>query len=177
MAINPLTNEDLFDVVVLGGVTSPGKVKISGHDLEAKWDVKTAAGQKGATTTLKEQPPRVVTCVFTLTDEDDFDAWPAFQAQIESTINGATPKALDIYHPDLASQRITSVCQGKIGGAVHDGKGGQTRTVTFQEYFPPKKAGGTPKGSVTKTKAPDPNQAALDELAKLTKQYEKTPWG
>lgn len=175
MTVNPLDNEELFNVIVLGGATSPGTVKISGHDREAKWDVKEGSGQSGATTTLKSKPPTTFTCVFTLTDAADIAAWPAFQAACEETINGKTPKAKDIYNPDLASQKITSVCLAKMGGAVHDGKGGQTRTVVFQEYMPPKKAGGTPFGSVTKKK--DPNQDALDELARLTKQYQDTPWG
>lgn len=173
---NPVDNDDLYTSVVLGGVTSPGTVKISGHDREAKWDVKDGTGQTGATTTLKSRPPAVITCTFYLADQEDFDAWPAFQAACEETISGATPKAKDVYHPDLASQKITSVCLAKLGGAVHDGKGGQTRTVVFQEYLPARKGGGTPSGSVAKPKA-DPNQAALDELSKLTKQYQETPWG
>ena len=174
---NPIDNEELFDVISLGGIASPGILRsISGHDIEAKWDSKEASGQKGATTTLKGFPPRTITCTFYLADVEDFNAWPVFQAIIESTVNGPSPKAIEIYHPDLASQHITSVCQGKISGPQHDGKGGQTRVVTFQEYFPPKKAGGTPSGSVAKPKN-DPNQAALDELAKLTKKYEETPWG
>ena len=65
---------------------------------------------------------------------------------------------------------------GRVG-TVHDGKGGQTRVVKFLEYKPPKPAGGGPKGSKSSAKAPDPNQAALDEIAKLTAAYQQTPWG
>lgn len=181
---NPVDNEDLYEAIVLGGLRSPGRVTLSGHDRVIGWDVKKGAGQSGATTTRTSEDPAKVTCTFYLVKDDaqgidDFALWPAFLAQAKSTIAGPTPKALDVYHPDLAENDIKSVVLEKIGGVVHDGKGGQTRTLVFLEYRPPKPKGGTPKGSAAKKKtaAPDPNQAALDELARLTKQYQATPWG
>lgn len=179
MAPNPIDNEELFDSIILAGVTSPGVVKLSGHDRVIGWDVKKGAGQSGATTTRTSEDPAEVTCAFYLATIEDIDAWPAFLASARATISGKDPKAADVYHPDLAEVDIKSVVLKKIGGVVHDGKGGQTRTLVFLEYRPPKPKGGTPKGSTAKStkKAPDPNQAALDELARLTKQYQATPWG
>jgi hypothetical protein len=174
---NPVDNPDLYEAIELGGRRSPGKVELSGHDRAAKWDVKTAKGKKGGTTTLDAIAPIEFTATFTLSTVDEFDEWGAFSKIIRSTIAGTTPKAIDIYHPDLAEQDITSVVQGKIVGRKHDGKGGQVITVTFQEYLPPKPKGGTASGSKKSSKAVDPNQAALDELAALTAQYKETPWG
>jgi hypothetical protein len=175
---NPIDNEELFDAIKLGGVASPGVVKLSGHDRVIGWDVKKGAGQSGATTTRTSEDPVEFTCAFYLATAEDFAAWPAFLALARSTIAGATPKALDIYHPDLAENDIKSVVLRRVAGVVHDGKGGQTRTLVFLEYRPPKPKGGTPKGSTAKkTTAPDPNQAALDELARLTDEYQVTPWG
>jgi hypothetical protein len=172
---NPIDNEDLYNVVVLAGKPSPGVVKLSGHDRELDWDVKTGPGTKGGTTTLKGEKPIEFTASFYLADRDDFDAWPDFQALVESTVSGAKPKGLDIYHPDLARNDIRSVVKRKIGGVAHDGKGGQTIVVTFLEYRPVKPKGGTTSGS--KTKPTDPDAAALAELGALTDKYQKTPWG
>ena len=175
---NPVDNEELYNGIRLGGLgglVSPGVVTLSGHDRVIGWDVKKGAGQSGATTTRTSEDPAEVTCSFYLADQDDFDAWPEFLKLARSTVSGATPKALDIYHPDLAENDIKSVVLKKIGGVVHDGKGGQTRTLVFLEYRPPKPKGGTPKGS--KAAKVDPNQALLDELARLTQQYKATPWG
>lgn len=172
---NPIDDPDLFDVVELGGVESPGVVKITGHDRKVNWDVKAGSGQSGATTTLKDIPPVEITLTIYMADDDDFDDWPAFREQVKSTISGPKPKALEIYHPDLASQGITSVCQGTMGGIVHDGKGGRTVVIKLQEYKPPKKKTGSPSGSSSKTSAPDPNAAALAQLAALTAQYKATP--
>lgn len=174
---NPVDNEDLYQSIVLGGLSSPGVVTLSGHDRTIGWDVKKGAGQSGATTTRNSDDPAEVTCSFYLADNDDFEAWPAFLDRAKSTISGAKPVALDVYHPDLAENDIKSVVLKKIGGVVHDKKGGQTRMLVLLEYRPPKPAGGTPSGSSkTAAKGPDPNQAALDELAKLTAQYKSTPW-
>lgn len=182
---NIIENEELYESIVLAGVRSPGSVKLAGHERKVGWDVKTAPGQKGASMTRKSEEPVEFTATFYLVKDDgqgidDFADWPAFADLINSTVSGADPKALDIYHPDLAEQGITSVVKSKIGGRQYDGKGGCTIVVTFTEYFPPKPAGGSPSGSKSKKpdpKKPDPDQAALDEIAKLTAKYQATPWG
>lgn len=175
---NPVDDEDLYDAIELAGVRSPGVVTLSGHDRVIGWDVKKGPGQAGATTTRTSEDPAEVTCSFYLATREDFEAWPDFLDLAQSSISGATPKALDTYHPDLDENGIRSFVLKKIGGVVHDKKGGQTRTLVFLEYKPPKPKGGTPKGSKTSSaKVVDPNQAALDELAKLTDQYQRTPWG
>ena len=179
---NPLDDPELFDVFVLGGKTSPGIIKeISGHDSKVNWDVKAGSGQSGASTTLKDIPLRAVKVVLFLSDEEDFAAWDEFRPTIESTVTGTTPKALDVYHPDLAANGITSVVQALISGPKHDGKGGQTYTIELQEYRPPKPKSGSPAGSSANgkraTDKTDPNAAANAELAALTAQYAATPWG
>ncbi len=62
-----------------------------------------------------------------------------------------------------------------MGAPAHDGKGGQTIVVKFQEYKPPKPKTGTPIGAVKK--GPDPDAAAKQELADLVAKNEATPWG
>ncbi len=175
--INPLDFEDNYNKVIVAGVRSPGVVKLSGHDRKIGWDVKKATGQKGATMTRTGEDPVEFTASFYLADIEDFEQWPAFDGLLRSSVSDSTPKALDIYHPDLVVNRIVSVVLSSFAGVVHDGKGGQTVTVKLMEYRPPQKASGSPTGSKAKPKTVDPNQAALDELARLTKQYEATPWG
>lgn len=172
---NPIT-DDLFETVVLGGVESPGVCKLSGHDRKVDWDVKAANGQIGASTTLKGVPLVEFTLTLFLADEDDFNDWPPFRTQLLSTIAGSKPKALEVEHPDLAANNITSVVLSSIGGVQHDGKGGRTIVIKLQEYKPPKKKGGSPTGSGLKAGDGDPNAAAKSEIAQLTAQYKATPW-
>ncbi len=182
--INPLDHPDVYDSIILAGVRSPGKVTLSGHDRKVGWDIKKGPGQSGATMTRTSEDPIEFTATFYLVrDEsqsvDDLERWPAFLGLIDSTVSGATPKALDIYHPDLVAQRISSVVKGTVMGTVHDGKGGQTVAVRFIEYRPPAPKKGSPSGSKTapkKASGPDPNAAALAELEALTKKYQDT-WG
>lgn len=173
---NPIDDEDLFDVIELGGVTSPGQVvSISGHERKINWDVKEGQGQSGASSTLKSIPLRTFTVTIFLADGDDLSPWPAWRGLCLSTITGPKPKALDIYHPDLAVVGIKSAVLASLGGPQHDGKGGQTVAIVFQEYAPPKPKGGTATGS--KAKGPDPNAAANKELAELVATNAATPWG
>jgi|ERR1700722_4305367 len=178
--VNVFDNEDLYDVILLAGQVSPGKVTLSGHDRKIDWDIKSGPNLDGASMTLKKIPPVEFTASFYLVKDyangiDDFAAWPAFQKVIDSSIQGTTPKALDCYHPDLAANGIRSVVKAMVGGLVYDGKGGATVSVKFQEYKAPKPKSGSPMGS--KTGGPDPNADVKAQLSALTTEYQKTPWG
>lgn len=180
---NVIDDEELYNVIVLGGVTSPGKVTLSGHDRKVTWDVKSGPSLKGATTTLKSIDPIEFTASFYLVKDDsqgvdDFADWEVFVQIINGTVQGKIPKALDIYHPDLAANDIKSVVKAQVGGMTYDGKGGGNIAVKFQEYLPKKKQGGTPSGSGKPgPPPPDPNQDAKDALAQALQAYQDTPWG
>lgn len=174
---NPIDDELLYTDFTLGQSASPGYIKsISGHDSKVNWDVKAGTGQSGASVTLKDIPLRTVKIEIFLSDEEDYAAWDDFREVIESTVAGTTPKALEIYHPELAAVGITSVVKSNISGPKYDGKGGATYTIELQEYRPPKPKSGSPSGA-KKATANDPNAAANAELAALTAQYQNTPWG
>ena len=179
MTINVFDNEELYNVISLNGVTSPGKVTLSGHDRVVNWDVQAGPFLNGATTRFKSMPPIMFTASFYLVKDpsqgvDDFALWPAFAKLINSTIsNPRAPKALDIYHPDLSENDIKSVVKATIGGRTYDGKGGCTIAVKFQEYRPPRRWEGAP----TSKPANDPNAALKAEVDRLTSQYKATPWG
>lgn len=177
---NVIDNEELYNVVVLGGVKSPGKVTLSGHDRVVNWDVKSGPSIDGGRTTLTAIPPIQFTASFYLVKDpaqgiDDMSAWPAFLRIINSTTSGPKPVAKDIYHPDLAENDIRSVVKASVGGATYDGKGGRTVVVKFQEYRVPRDKGGTPAGA--QTGGTDPNADVKARNAALRNQYQATPWG
>jgi hypothetical protein len=170
-ALSPARDHEIFDALDFGGWLSPGVVRLSGHDREQSIDIKDASGQKGATTTWKGTKVASFTATFSLVfnaaDElDDFGAWDLWVARLWNTIpprSGKKPAAVDVYHPDLARNEIKSVIVKKIGGLIHDGKGGATVAVEFQEYFPPKPVQtGAPAG--TKSKAEKDAAAIADAM-------------
>jgi len=173
---NPVDNEDLYMSIVLGGVRSPGQVTLSGHDRNQQWDIKQADGHGGASTTWKGENVAQFTATFSLVNDpstgiNEFALWEEFVAVIRSMLPpGGKPKALDVYHPDLAANDIKSVCQASIGGMQHDGRGGATVVVKFLEYRPPKPKSGSPNGSKSKTAKADPNADLKKQIDDLTKQ-------
>jgi hypothetical protein len=190
--VNILDNESLYNVVVLGGVTSPGKVVLSGHDRVAKWDTQLGPFMVGARTIFKGSPPVQFKAVFSLLRDlsqgiDDFATWPAFRRLIESTLQPATQatpisqqqqpgvliKALPIYHPALSANGITAVTMARIGGEIYDGKGGMVVEVELQQYKAPRLFGGA---AVVKPKV-DPNQDLEDTIKALKDRALATPWG
>ena len=183
--MNPHEYSELYDSILLAGVLSPGVVKLSGHKRSEKWDVKDGDGQDGASTTRKGRVPTAFTATFALVVDpaagvDEFVEWDGFLEVLRTPVSGKDPKALDIYHPDLAELEITSVVVQDIGGKVHDGKGGATVTVTFLPYSPPKKKpAANPSGSKgSKGGKEDPNDplvVARKELEGLLNESNNAP--
>lgn len=171
--------EDL-DYLVLGQLyISPGLLTLSGHDRVKNWDVQAAKGTTGASSKLNGDPIGKFKATFYLAHDrladdgtNDFDNWETFQRILEGLVNGPTPTAIPIYHPDLARNKFTEVSVSSIGGMVHDGRGGATVTVEFIEFKPPKPkpaagAKAKPGAGTGKASKPDPNAAAKAELQAL----------
>jgi hypothetical protein len=174
---NILDNESLYNVIVFGGLVSPGQVTLSGHDRKIAYDVRWGPYLNGSRVALKGVPPVEFTAEFFLLRDtsqgiDDFAKWPAFSAKLMSTI-GRPPKALPIYHPDLLASDIKSAVLAKLGGMTYDSKGGARIRVEFQECRIVKASGGvpTPKPDV------DPNADIKARIDALTKQYAATGFG
>lgn len=190
-AIHPYYFPELFQSIWLGTMQSPGVVTLSGHDRNKAWDNQAAKGSEGASSKLNGDPIGEFQASFYLAgDEDDeggavgsndFDRWDLFQLVVESTFKGPEPKALPIFHPDLARNGFTEVVAASVGGLVRDSRGGATVLVKFQEYKPPKpkpvvkpksKGTGASPGAANaaKVEKPDPNAAAKRELAGLVEE-------
>jgi hypothetical protein len=153
--IDPREFPEIYDFIVLGESISPGKVTLTGHERAQSWDTEKAKGQTGATSTYNGEGVGQFQASFYLASPEQQLAWPAFKRVIESTTSGAEPKALPVYHPDLAENRFTEVCNAGIGGAARDSRGGVTYTVKFIEYRPPK-----PKPTSTAAAAPNTDAGA-----------------
>lgn len=142
VVISPFATPELYDKYLLAGVRSPGVVAFTGHDRAENWDIKDAAGNAGAVSARKGNAPIEFTATHSLVIDpiagvDQEAEWDEFAKIIEGTISGATPKAVDIFHPDLARVGIKSVVKKRIGGFVRDGLGGVTVVVAYLEYKPP----------------------------------------
>ncbi len=175
--MNPYDNAANYTSIVLGSTRSPGKVTLSGHDRTNKWDVKEPKGSTGATSVLNGEAVGSFEATFYLADAAEVDAWESFQRLIESTTSGPEPVALPVYHPDLARNRYTEVCNGGVGGLVYDRFGGATVKVKFQEHRPPKpkpaaRATAAPNGTTgaNATQPYDPNREARAELGRLLEE-------
>src|SRR5690606_10891447 len=129
-------------------------------------------GQTGAVTVNRGPANGGFTATFYLADETDVAGWDSFSALIASTVEGPKPKALSVYHPDLARNKITDVVVESLGILNHDGKGGANVTVKFLDFRPPKPkpAKKAAAGAPAKRERLDPNAARKAELAALLEQ-------
>lgn len=170
--MNPLEFSEILDVIEFNGVQSPGICTLSGHQRAYKWDVKSADGSGGASTTFKGEEIADFKATFTLcadpiSDVDDFIEWFVFKSVLMGFVDGKN--AAEITHPELLSNGIHQVVVKSIGPIMYDNKGTGTVDVGFLEYRPPVKKGASPK-----PKANAANQDAKNELDTLRKEFEKT---
>lgn len=186
MALSPKDHPELFDVLILAGDrVSPGRVRLNGHDRTKNWDIKNANGQTGASSTLNGDPLGEFEATFELVEDpydgvDDFADWEVFSRWLHSLVNGPTPIAVQVYHPDLATNNFTEVTVRSIGGVLRQDNGVGIVKVKFGEHKPPKpkpakktaSKASSPSADPTKPTKPDPNAEAKRELERLTQQAE-----
>lgn len=181
--IDPSHGEVEWSRLLVAGKPSPGQVRLSGPGLVIGWDVKNADGQSGGSTTRTSEPIKEFEAEFDLTNEEDdfgftdFDRWDDFEALLKSSIAGAKPQALEVYHPDLARVGITAVVLRSIGMMTLDGTGGAKVTASFIEHRPPKPkpaAGASKTNTQAQPKTAGDKQidAAIAEIEKLQKEWE-----
>lgn len=172
MATSPATHPELYKSIVVDSRTSPGKVTLSNCDRKHEWDQQKPKGQTGEVSVNKGPKNSGFTASFYLVDETDVGGWDDFVAVLNASVEGPKPKALSVYHPDLARNKITDVVVESIGILQHDGKNGATVVVKFLEYRPakPKPAAKAAAGKAKSAARPDPNAARKAELAALLDQ-------
>lgn len=182
-AQNPLDNPEVWDVVVISGVTSPGIIKdgtLGEWKRTHDFDVKKGKGTLGATVTFTSKPPAEGSITFLLWTPDHFTAWDSFLPLLKYDPTKKAASAVDIYHPALDAIDIASVVCTKIGNVMHEGKQLYSITVDFLEYFPTPNASAvsTPTGATGTPPPPNnpgnppanPGSAEEQQIAALLKQ-------
>lgn len=185
--LSPIANPATWDVIQVGGVTSPGVCYLSGFKRVHEFDKKKGKGTQGATLTFTQKPPVEGTIKFLLWDDgtgstgqDHFGDWGPFVALLKYDPTKKAVQAIDVYHPSLAFIDANSFVCTEIEAPVIEGDPGHVLysiTIKLCEYRPPSanSAVGTPTMAIAGANAAgDPGLAAQDaqqkEIASLMAQ-------
>lgn len=141
--LDPITNPNDWDVVIVNGMASPGVAKISGFKRSFGWDVKKGKGAKGSTVTLNEYPPAEGTIELTLWEPEHFEEWREFRDIWNYDPTKKPISAVDIFHPVLADISVDRVVCKEIGQIEAQGQGLFKVTISLIEYNPPPKKAAT----------------------------------
>jgi hypothetical protein len=162
--LSPLANPTAYDVVVVGGVTSPGVCFLSGFKRIQGFDKKIGKGTIGVTPTMTTSPPCYGHIKFVLWDDgvasktgvNQFANMGPFLAQLKYDPTKQNIKAIDVYHPSLAAiDAVAFVCE-ELGALEQEGEPGQqlySLTIKLSEYKPPppQAAVSTPSTTISNT--------------------------
>lgn len=146
MTWQPLTEP--VDYILLAGQRSPGLAEVTGADSVRELQERKGYGLGGATVVykgIKLINPKVV---IRLTTQADWDAWHEFAPLLKRAPTGRRARAMDIWHPILEDQDVTSVLVESVSQPVRTKDDGEwSITIAFKEYRPPQRMISTPDGS------------------------------
>lgn len=190
-ALNPTTDFELFDAFWLAGAQSPGVARFSFPETVTGWENQAGKGEDGGETVLNGRKLSEFEATITLWVGDyevsHFDLWEQWKPILLTPVAKGSPKALDIYHPQLEPLGITSVVVKAWTEPQPNGDGTSTVKIKFLQYSPAKKRSGSGKmnGSAgnkqpvpgatpggAPTAPPDPNKALKDELDRRLEEYD-----
>ena len=151
LSANPLVNPAAYNFVTCAGVKSPGIFKLSGGGRPYKWDIKDAAAAQGATETYlgwKISERIEGRFEFWLPGQID-EFYATFLPVLKYDATKTAPQPIQIFHPALLANDISSVITVHVGPLTHDGGQLWVVEIEWAEYRPPPKKNvtTTPKGA------------------------------
>lgn len=153
----------------------PGKCVIHGAGTPREWDIRKGYGLSGATVVFMGNTVSRFDIDVTIFTQQDFDAWSAFYGKyLQKPDQGKYPRAVGIYHPQLAVLGIGSMVVEDVTQFEQDDTGGWTCTIKCIEFKKPKPLILRPLGSIpgTGTKQPTAADKFDQELQDKQKQLQ-----
>ena len=148
-------NDPALNYVVVGGMRSPGRARLTGADVVYKWDVQEPYGMSGGATRFRGRGLSKFTLAIDLWKPEHFLAWDAFKKLLEPP-TPTNPLVVDMGHPVLSDAGIKSVAVEKLGQLTRGDNGIWTSTSDILEYRAPLPSLVKPRGSVPSTDANAP---------------------
>ncbi len=156
---DPFALPELYDIVVIAGVASPGVAKVSRGGRKYKWDKKDGPGTAGANVTFRGIDLCEFSIELTMWNSEQLAAWDVWrdlwQWDPTKKVKGKTPKIqpVDIMHPILDGLGVHWAMPVEVGQLEYQGGGKWTATISAMEYKPPgkKNVTGSPSGTQNTT--------------------------
>ena len=180
------TNPNEWLYAVIKGTPTPGTIPrggVRGFTRPTGWDIKRGKGSKGATLTLKDQPPAQGSITMQLigpggfyadgTPSRDFAAWDNFVVGVLSiSTTQQQAEGLAIYYPQFASIDLTAIVVEDYTGPEYVGKGLYHAVIKLIEWSPPPPVSivQTPSGTSPDNPAPDTVPVQDPRIAALQAQ-------
>lgn len=153
MTFSPLTTP--IDYVLLAGERSPGVADVTGADSVRELQERRGYGLGGAFVVykgIKLIKPKITLKLFT---PEHWEAWHEWKRIVERPPTGRRARAVDIWHPILEDQGVTSVLIESVSQPTQTADGEWSIVIACTEYRRPVRALATPSGSDTETLTPE----------------------
>lgn len=147
---------DFLDFIVINGDPCPGKCTVQKPNSPRGWDERQGYGMSGATLAPKGDPLAKFSVLVEIWSGTDYLIWKEFCAKhftknvVKGGGLGSPPRALGIYHPELAAPPI-SISEVVVEDIISNGQdedGLWSWEIKFIQYRAPVKITQKPTGAV-----------------------------
>lgn len=128
-------NDPALNYIVIGGMRSPGRARVSGADTVHEWDTKSAYGMSGAKSVYKGRNAIEFSVAIDMWKDEHFLAWDVFKKFLEPPTL-TNPTVVEIQHPILSASGITAAGVKKVGQISKGDNGLWTVDLDFIEIRP-----------------------------------------
>lgn len=158
---------DVVRFFTLSGVKSPGIATLKGGPAACNWDERKGFGLSGSTVVFTGQNVASFSFSIELYNDEDKAGWEKFKKLLVPPKLGSLAKALDIWHPMLAEEGITSAVYVDRTFLDEQSPGVWSTSVNFKQYRRVKMTLAKPEAS--KQAPQDPVDRQIEELTAQVK--------
>jgi hypothetical protein len=160
--INP--RDFAHNYVVVLGVRSPGRARLTGVTAPYKWDELPSYGMEGATIRFRGRGIAHPTLSLWFFEDAHFVQWDVFQQLLKPPTQGK-PFMVEMQHPLLSAADIKAVSVEEIQQPERQDNGMWIATIKLIEYRPLVPAAVVPRGSIPSVSVGAPIPPATDAQA------------
>lgn len=133
---SPISNPDVWDRIVVKGVTWEGKFEIKGAKQHWQWDQKHGRATEGSSDSYVGAKPEPFEITFFLWTDAHFARWPQYSALFQYQGSKGSAQPTSIYHPTLAVINIAAVTCLELGSPESSDGDMYTCKVKLRQFRP-----------------------------------------
>ncbi len=162
--MNPISNPDAYDYVVISGVKTPGVARIVGAGSPRQWDKTKGPGVSGAWIKYMGTDLSEFSIILTIWTEEHWREWDAMRPMLLRQPVKPNDKHFEVVHPQLSELGIRACAVKDIATPEQKDDGLWEIEIKMIQFREPKTAIGKPDAAKVKEQPMDHVDKAIQMM-------------